>query len=359
MRMGKETSMVLEEPGRMVPRVFPLPEIGPEEFLLKVEMVGICGGDPIEYQGRNRKTHYPLILGHEVVGYIAEIGEEASRQYGVNAGDRVTVEPYIVCGKCHYCLNGLYQFCKNSRVYGVNVSCSQPPHLWGAYGEYMYGAPGSRVHKINPDVPAESACLSSVLGNGVRWVRKLADVRFGESVVIIGPGAQGLASVVAAREAGAHPIIVVGKTRNPAKWDLALEYGADHVVDVSKTDARELVRDLTRGEMADTVIETTGSGSMMELGLELARPAGRVVMVGTCGFAQNPLTTDLIVFKELRVLGGLGQSWDTEAAVEIINSRKYAVEKMVTQVYALDKADEAMRFYMGNGGASIRVAIKP
>lgn len=357
--MTTEKSMVLEEPRKMVMREFPLPRIGPDEFLLKVEMVGICGGDPIEYEGRNRKTHYPLILGHEVVGYIAEIGESASAYYGVKPGDRVTVEPYIVCGKCYYCLNGLYQFCKHSRVYGVNVSCDEPPYLWGAYGEYMYGAPGSRVHKIAPDVPPEAACMSSVLGNGVRWVRRLGEVRFGESVVILGPGAQGLASVIAAKEAGASPIVVVGKTRNPSKWDLALEYGADHVVDVSKTNGLEVVQDLTGGDMADVVIETTGSGQMMELALELARPAGRVVMVGTCGFAQNGLTTDLIVFKELRVVGGLGQSWDTEAAVKVINSGKYAIEKMVTHVYPLDRADEAMRFYMDNGGSSIRVAIRP
>lgn len=357
--MAKELSVVLVEPGKMVMQEFDLPAIGSDEFLLKVEMVGICGGDPIEYEGRNRKTHYPLILGHEVVGHIAEIGVNAEQRYKVQAGDRVTVEPYIVCGQCYYCLNGLYQFCEHSRVYGVNVSSAQPPYIWGAYGQYMYGAPGSRVHKIDQDVPAEAACMSSVLGNGVRWVRKLGNVRFGESVVILGPGAQGLATAIAAKEAGANPIIMAGKTRNPAKWDLALEYGVDHIVDTTKDDALDAVRELTGGVLADVVIETTGAGPMMELALELARPAARLILIGTCGFAQNPLTTDLIVFKELQVIGGLGQSWDTEAAVKIINSRKYAIEKMVTHVYPLEKADEAMHFYMDNGGATIRVAIRP
>ncbi|MCL4516087.1 MAG: alcohol dehydrogenase catalytic domain-containing protein [Firmicutes bacterium] len=357
--MAKQVSMVLEEPRKMLLREFPIPEIGPAEFLFKVEMVGICGGDPIEYEGRNRKTHYPLILGHEVVGSIADIGEEASKFYKVNKNDRVTVEPYIVCGKCYYCLNGLYQFCQNSRVYGVNISCSEPPYLWGAYGEYMYGSPGARVHRIDARVPAEAACMSSVLGNGVRWVRRLGQVRFGESVVIIGPGAQGLATIIAAKEAGAGPIIVVGRSKYQPKWDLAKEYGADYLVNTTATDSIEAVREITGGEMADVVIETTGAGPMMELSLELARPAGRVVLIGTCGFARSQLTTDLIVFKELQVMGGLGQSWDTEAAVKIINSRKYAVEKMVTQVYPLEQADEAMRFYMNSGGTTVRVAIRP
>lgn len=351
--------MVLEEPRKLVLKEFPIPEVGPEEFLLKVDMVGICGGDPIEYEGRNRKTQYPLILGHEVVGRIAEIGSEAEKRYGVRAGDRVTVEPYIVCGKCYYCLNGLYQFCTDSKVYGVNVTCDTPPYLWGAYGEFMYGAPGSRVHKIEPGVPDEAACMSSVIGNGVRWVRTLGQVKFGESVVIIGPGAQGLATVIAAKEAGAGPIIIAGKTRNSVKWELAREFGADYVVDFATQDGKEAIREITGGQMADVVVETTGAGPMMEMAVELARPAGRVVLVGTNGFTANPLTTDLIVFKELRVIGGLGQSWDTEHAVRIINARKCSIEKLITQVYPLEKADEAMRFYMQNGGSCIRVAIRP
>lgn len=357
--MKRTLSMVLEEPMKMKMKEFPVPKIGPDEFLLRVDMVGICGGDPIEYEGRNRKTHYPLILGHEVVGTIAEIGDEARKLYGVDVGDKATVEPYIVCGKCHYCLNSLYQFCENSKVYGVNITCDEPPYLWGAYGEYMYGAVGSRVHKIEPGVPDEAACMSSVIGNGVRWIRTLGQVKFGESVVIIGPGAQGLATVIAAKEAGASPIIIAGKTRNPMKWDLAREYGADYVVDFATQDGKEAISEITGGKMADVVVETTGAGAMMEMGIEVARPAARLVLVGTNGFQQSGLTTDLVVFKELRVIGGLGQSWDTEPAVAIINSRKYAIEKMVTQVYPLDKADEAMQFYINNGGSCVRVAIKP
>lgn len=352
-------SMVLLEPRKMELREFPIPNIGREEFLLKVELVGICGGDPIEYEGRNRKTHYPLILGHEVVGRIEKIGDLAAKNYKVAVGERVTVEPYVVCGKCYYCLNGLYQFCEESRVYGVNVSSDTPPFLWGAYGQYMYGAPGSRVHKIAENVSAEAACMSSVLGNGVRWIRTLGEVKFGESVVIIGPGAQGLATVIAAKEAGANPIIILGKTRNAAKWDLAKEYGADFIVDTTIEDPIEAVKVLTGGRMADVVVETTGAGTMMEIALQIARPTARCVFVGTCGFEMSSLTTDLIVFKELRVIGGLGQSWDTEHAVNIINSRRYAIEKMVTHQFPLEKADEAIKFYMGNGGACIRVAIRP
>ena len=356
----KEHSMVLLEPRRIEMREFQIPEIGPDHFLLKVNLVTICGGDPIEYEGRNVKTHYPLILGHEVVGTIASIGDEAAQHYGVQVGDRVNVEPYIVCGKCDYCLNGHYQLCRNAKVYGVNISSDTPPHIWGAYGQYMYGAPGSKVHKIASDVPDEAAALASVLGNGVRWVRTLGQVKFGESVVIMGAGAQGLATVIAAKEANADPIIVVGREKLQLKWDLAKEYGADALVDLDEVDdPLSQVQELLGGDLADVVIECTGAAPMMELALDIVRPAGRYVMIGTCGYSKTPLTTDKIVFKEIAVYGGLGQSWDTEPAVHIINSRRYALEKMITDVFPLEKSQEAIEYFMNSPHKALRVAIKP
>jgi len=339
---------------------FNLPQIGPADLLLKVDLVSICGGDPIEYENRNVKTHYPLILGHELVGTVAEVGEQAAQIYGVEAGDKVTVEPYILCGRCEYCLNGYYQLCTNAQIYGVNMSSNVPPYLWGAYGEYMYIAPGSKVHRIAPGVKDEAAVLSSVLGNGVRWIRNKGQVKFNESVVVLGAGAQGLATIIAAREANAGAIIVIGREKMGLKWELARQYGATHCIDLEQGgDPVQQVREITSGRLGDVVVECTGNGKMMELGLDVVRPAGRYVMIGTCGFDRNPLTTDKIVFKEITVYGGLGQSWDTEPAVQIINSQKYAIEAMITQVFPLEQADEAMRFFMGNPDKALRVAIRP
>ena len=356
----KVHSMVLYEPFKMEMCEFDYPEFGAQDMILKVDLVCICGGDPIEYAGRNVKTHYPLILGHELVGTVDDIGAEASKQYGVVKGDKVTVEPYIVCGKCDYCLNGYYQLCRNSRAYGVNISSNEPPHLWGAYGQYMFVAPGSKVHKVLPGVPDEAAAMSSVLGNGVRWIRTKAKVKFGETVVVIGAGAQGLATILAARKANAGRIIVVALEKMALKWQLAKEFGATHLIDLEKeANPVEKVNEITTGHLADVVVECTGAPNLVELGLDLIRPAGRYILVSTNGFSKVPLTTDKIVFKEIDLFGGLGQSWDTEPAVDIINSRRYPVEKMVTHIFPLEKADEAMRFFMDSRESTLRVGIKP
>lgn len=352
--------MVLFEPRRMSMQEFALPDIDDDSFLLKVRRVTICGGDPLEYEGRHSKVRYPMILGHEMTGTIEQIGERAARRYGVEAGERVAVEPYILCGTCEYCLKGFYQLCETSRIYGVNMSCDEPPHLWGAYGEYLYGAPGSRVHKIAPAVSDEAAALASVLGNGVRWIRTKAQVKFGESVAILGAGAQGLATIIAAREAGAHPIMVLGREKNRLKWDLAREFGAHSLIDLDEEpDPLGRVRALTSGRLADVVVECTGAEPMMQLGLEIIRPVGRYVMVGTCGSARRALITDMVVLKEIQILGGLGQSWDTEEAVRIINSGRYPIEKMVTHVFSLEQADEAIQFFIAHPEQAVRVAIRP
>ena len=158
-------SVVVVSPQRMEMWEFPLPEIGPRDLLLRVEMVGICGSEPKKYMGTSVwNPPYPLILGHEMVGFIQEIGEEAAQRYQAAAGDRIVVEPYLSCGWCEFCSTGHYQLCVNRRVYGTSDSCTTPPHLFGGYGRHLFVSWGSKVHKIRSDVPPEAAHLASVKG---------------------------------------------------------------------------------------------------------------------------------------------------------------------------------------------------
>lgn len=357
--MAKEKSMVVTKPGHMEMQEFEIPVIGSSEMLLRVEMVSICGSDPNHFQGFQGDEAFPFILGHEVVGFVAEIGSEASHDYGVKMGDRVVVEPYIPCHRCPFCMTGNYALCNRRRVYGFSVSSTTPPHLWGAYGEFMYVAPGSMVHRISSVPPPEAACLSSVIGNGIRWVRTKGRAQLGDKVVILGPGAQGLASVIAAKEAGASPIIVTGMERDSHKLSLAREFGADFTIDVEKERLPDRVREITEGKMADLVIEGTGNPDSLKSAFGLLRAGGRLVIAGTFKQQDVAIKPDWIVFRELEVVGGLGQSLDVEDAVRIIQSRKYPIERIITHRFALEKAVEAIRFFMEAPAGSIRVALTP
>ena len=364
--MRTSRCLVVTGPERMEMREYPIPVIGPREMLLKVEMVSICGSEPKKYQGTAMWAAewggmpFPFILGHEIVGFLAEVGVEAAALHAVRAGDRVVVEPYIACGRCRYCGNGNYQLCRTRHTYGFSRSCAELPHLWGGYAEYLFVAEGSKVHKINPDVPAESACLLSVVGNGIRWTKTRGELTSGETIAILGPGAQGLATAIAARQAGAHRIIVFGLDRDRRKLELAREFGATHTFVVEEIKPADAVRAVTEGEMADLVVECTGVLSSIALAPDLLRPLGRCVLVGSMGGGKTVgMATDRWILKELTVRGGLGQAWNCEDAARLVNSRRCAVEKMITHVLPLERGEEGMRFFMEGRPECIRVALRP
>ncbi len=351
--------MVLEQPGQFRERLLPIPAVGPDEFLLKVDLVAICGGDPIEYEGRNRKAHYPLLLGHEVVGHIEQVGDEAAERHSIGPGSRVVVEPYIGCRACDRCAAGAYQFCRQGLVYGVTIPCSRPPYLWGAYSEYLYGAPGARVHRIEEAVPAEAAVLTSVIANGVRWVRTRGRGRVGEPILILGAGAQALASVIVSREAGLSPIVVAARGRHPNKLELATRYGADVVVDVDTGDALERIGAALAGRDLPLAVEATGAEEMIALAIAALGPSGRLVLAGTRGGLPASIDIDAVVFKEIDVLGGLGQAHDTELATTIVNSRRYPIEEMVSLILPLTDADDAIHMVIEGRGGAVRIALDP
>jgi threonine dehydrogenase-like Zn-dependent dehydrogenase len=351
--------MVLEAPRRFAEARFPLPAIGDDEFLLRVEMVTICGGDPIEYEGRNRRAHYPLVLGHEVTGTIEQIGNAAAARHGVEAGARVIVEPYISCLECPYCLAGNYHFCDQAMVYGVTISSDRPPHLWGAYGEYLYGAPGAHVHRMAGDVPSQAACLTSVVANAVRWIHTRGMATAHEPVLILGGGVQALASVIVAREAGLGPIVVVARARNPRKMELARAYGADAIIDAESDKVVEQIQGVVDAGSLRLAVECTGAQSMIDLGVEALDVGGRLVQAGTRGGESAAVDIDAVVFKELDLRGGLGQAGDTEQAAGIVNSRRYPIEEMVTHVFPLSQVEDAMRTFMEGRNDVIHIALDP
>ncbi len=352
-------AVVLEEPRRFREQAFPLPQVGDEEFLLRVELVSVCGGDPIEYEGRNRKAHYPLILGHEVVGRIDAIGDAAARRHRVEPGSRVVVEPYIACRVCDRCTAGNYQFCREGMVYGVTIPSTRLPHLWGAYAEYLYGAPGARIHLIDDSVPREAACLTSVIANGVRWVRTRGRARVGEAVLIMGAGAQALASVIVAKEAGLRPIVVAARARHRNKLELASRFGADVVVDTTSPDALAQILEALAGLDLPLAVDATGAEEMIALAISALGPSGRLVLAGTRGGLPASLDIDGIVFKEIDVVGGLGQAHDTELAATIVNGRRFAIEEMMSLTLPLGQADEAIHRVIEGRDGAIRIALDP
>jgi threonine dehydrogenase-like Zn-dependent dehydrogenase len=184
------------------------------------------------------------------------------------------------------------------------------------------------------------------LGAGFRWAVEIPGTGPGDTVVILGPGQRGLASVLACREAGAQRIIVTGLEADARKLELALELGADAAIDVQNQDARQRIRELTGGEGADVVIDVSAiSTSPVAAALDYARPGGTVVLAGVKGFVPIPeFVSDKIVLKELTLRGAIGvTSSGYRRAIELIESRRQPLSKLHTHDFGLRDADLAIR----------------
>jgi threonine dehydrogenase-like Zn-dependent dehydrogenase len=339
----KAKAMVVIEPGRMVLKEYEIVSPQKNQILLKLGVTSVCASDPKIFSGKIPIITFPLIMGHELVGQVAEIGEEAATRYGLQPGDRITVEPMIPCGHCEWCRTKYYYHkCRPLRAYGISMTADKPPFLFGGYAEYMYILPGSLPHKVGQGVPDLAASLSSVVANGVRWVKTLGQMTFGQSLAISGVGSQGLATLMVARECGAGPIAILGLSRDQARFELAREFGVDFTVNVERENPLDVVPDMLGG-LPDVVIETSGVPTAIQTALELVKPVGRMVTIGLSGGRETSIKFDSLVMKGVTVLADEAQAGNWEDALRIINSRKYAIEKISNFSYQLEELPKALQ----------------
>jgi threonine dehydrogenase-like Zn-dependent dehydrogenase len=340
----KTLAMVQTAPRKLEERELPIPEIGDDAALLRVDACGICGSDYEQFEGVLR-TPMMVIPGHEPLGTIAEIGDGAAKRWGVDVGDRVAVETMLSCRFCPPCLAGDYHLCRSRRIYSY-IPLSHPPGLWGAYAEYMYLAPNAILHKVDPSLAPEIAVMFNPLGAGFRWAVEIPRTGPGDFVVIMGPGQRGLASVLACREAGAQTIIVTGLEADAKKLQLASSFGAHHTVDVQNEDAKRRIRELTNGRGADVVVDVSSySTEPVSEALDYVTPGGTIVLAGTKGFRPIPdFISDKIVLKEIAIRGAMGvTSTGYATAIRLIESRRYPIESMHTHDFDLRDAELAIR----------------
>ena len=332
---------------------FPIPEIGPDEGLLEIEVAGVCGTDWEIYGRKSRGRGLgPLILGHENVGRIAAVGEEAAERWRVKVGDRVAVEEFIPCGRCRLCRSGHYRICEmtDSRSnrpflrYG-SVSTSKPPALWGGFSQYQYLHPNSVVYPIGPDVPGELAALFVPISNGIRWVVQEGGASLGETILVQGPGQHGLGCVVAAKEIGIKTIILSGLSQDAGRLEVGKALGADHTIEVDKEDLVSRVEEIAGAEMVDMIVDTTpGVTAAIESALALAAKRGTVILVGSKHGKPVSFMNDTVVRKELTIRGVRGHDHrSVEPAIEIIKSGRYPLELLSTHQLSLDEVDKALR----------------
>jgi alcohol dehydrogenase len=346
-------ALVLQEPRTLVDRQFPRPDLGEDDGLLRVEACGLCGTDHEQFTGA-LPGGFAFVPGHETVGVIEAVGPAAADRWGVEEGDRVAVEVFLSCRACPPCRAGEYRHCRRHGIgdmYGY-IPADRPPGLWGGYAELQYLAPDSILHVLPSSLDPVLATVFNPLGAGIRWAATMPGTSTGDVVAVLGPGIRGLCSAAAAKRAGASFVMVTGLgSRDADRLALASRFGADLAIDACGSDPATALKRATGG-LADIVVDVTAKApAALAQAIGLARPGGTVVVAGTRGSPDTPgFWPDLIVYKELRILGALGVDAPAyRAAIELLASGRFPFADLPRRCERLGGAGDLLRAMAGEG----------
>ncbi len=256
-------TLVCTEPGFFDYRTSPMPESFPDQAIIKVRRIGVCGTDLHAFEGVQPYFSYPRILGHEISGDLVDV-QPAS---GFAPGETVTIIPYFSCGNCIACRNGKPNACASLNVFGV--------HSDGGMREYISVPATSLVHGNGLD--ADSLALVEPLSIGAHGVRR-AGVENGTTVLVVGAGPIGLACIEMAQLAGAKVIALDVNVERLAFCRNTL--GLEHVIDARSHEVQEQIAAITSGEMVEVVIDATGNLVAINNAFRYLSHGGRYILVG-------------------------------------------------------------------------------
>jgi len=326
----------------------PVPKPKSHEVLVKVRATSICGTDIHIYkwdEWSSKRIKPPMIFGHEFAGEVVEVGAQVDN---IKVGDHVSAETHIPCRACFQCRTGQMHICRNLKILGVDTD--------GCFAEYVV-VPEICCIKNDPSLPWEIASVQEPFGNATYTVSESGVA--GKSVAVLGNGPIGIFAVAIARVYGATNLISTGKY--DLRLDLCRKYGADHVIDVNKQDAREAIMDITRGEGVDVVLEMSGAERAIHDGLAVVKRGGTFTAFG---IPAKPIQLELaeeMVFKGIKVLAINGRKmFETWYEVgNLLNSGRVDVKPVITHEFPLEKIDEAMGMLAAKDKRCGKIVLKP
>jgi 2-desacetyl-2-hydroxyethyl bacteriochlorophyllide A dehydrogenase len=332
---------LFEKPHSLTVRSKPMRTLLPNEVLLKVQACGVCGTDVHIVEGTSRSTP-PVVLGHEFVGVVEDVG---SATHGVSSGQRVAVDPNISCGVCYFCRRGLVNLCANLQALGVDLD--------GGMAEYCY-VPAQQIYVLPDGMQAEAAAFVEPVSCAVHGIDR-ANIRTGDTVLIIGGGTIGLVMLQLARNAGAGRTILIEPLEE--KRRIAAELGADVLLNPAENGIKTAVMDITRVG-ADVVIECVGKPQTAQFALELARRGGTVEFFGVCPIGEKILVEpNQVYFKELTIVGSYVNPNTFSRSIALLNAGKIRIDKFHIDKFPLDGVHDALVFQ--SEGKTIKSIIEP
>ena len=329
------------EPGIWMEEV-PIPEIGPNDVLVKIRKTAICGTDIHIYnwdEWSRRTIPVPMTIGHEFAGEVAAVGTHVS---GFAVGDRVSGEGHITCGHCRNCRAGKRHLCRNTVGVGVN----RP----GCFAEYL-SLPASNAFKLPPSISDDVASYLDPLGNATHCALSFDMV--GEDVLITGAGPIGILAVAIAKHVGARYVVITDV--NDYRLDLARKMGATRAVNVRETGLRDVMADLGMTEGFDVGMEMSGNPDALRSLLDIMHHGGRVSLLGIPP-GETAIDWNHVIFKGLILKGIYGREmFETWYKMATMLQSGLDVTPVLTHHYPVDEFLTA--FEVMNTGRSGKVVL--
>jgi len=318
-------AMVLKSPAKLSQEDIAYPVPGEGETLVRITYSGVCGTDLKIFQG-SIPVDYPRIMGHEMIGEVAKVGDARN----VEIGSRVIIDPVVYCGQCHLCQIGQENLCTAGFLLGRDRN--------GGFAEFMV-APPAAVFPLPDSISGETAPLIQVMTTCLH-AQRLVDIFPGESVVVLGLGVAGQLHIQLAKARGAHPVI--GITRSPERRALAETLGADFTL-APDENTNAQVLDMTAGRGADIVIESAGAVPVLAEAINMARIGGRLLLFGIYTANEATLPFYQLYFKELSIVcARAARREDYPACIDLVSCGAVQLDPLISHVLPLGDLEHAL-----------------
>jgi len=319
------------------------PVIKPNEIMMKVKKIGICGSDIHAYYGEHPFMSFPIRLGHEMAGEVLEVGAEVK---DIKIGDLVTAMPQEFCHECEPCTGGRYNICNTLEVIG----CQTP----GAACEY-FNVDAALVKKIPEGMTDEIAATIEPAAVGVHAVRRSGSVK-GMNVVVMGAGTIGNVTAQAAMAEGAKNVLITDLS--DYRLEIAKNCGIPHTVNTGKVSMKEAIEQAFGNEGADIFFECVGVGATVNQAIENSKKGHDIVIVGV--FGSNPvINLAWVQDREYRIIGSLMYvAKDFQDTIDYMAAGKINMKPLISKIFKFNEYAEAFKYIEKNKDTSLKILIE-
>jgi L-iditol 2-dehydrogenase len=317
-------TLLLSNYGHLEIADLPVPEIGPDEVLIRVEACGICGSDVHGFDGSSGRRIPPIVMGHEAAGTVASTGTNV-REYA--KGDRVTFDSTVYCGSCAYCDRGEVNLCDNRQVIGV--SCSDYRRQ-GAFAEFA-AVPQRILYRLPDNITFAEAAMVEAVSVALHAVR-VSGSKPGDTALVIGAGMIGLLTLQAARAAGCKRVFIADV--DATRLELAQSVGA--VESLHSSGLVERVQAFTKGEGVNVTFEAVGRNETVAAAIDATRKGGTVTLIGNVA-PEVTLPLQKVVTRQIRLQGSCASAGEYPKAIELMANGQIKVGPLISALAPLEE----------------------